>query len=303
MARINKKFMSKLITISITILIVFIYTKFFRKESVIPVGKGHISVPAYSDKKNKNIKVWTYKSETWEEGDPIVFVMHGTKRNAKEYRDVWAKLVGQKHIFILAPEFKRSLTSKSSKSYNEGNMFDDKHLPNPKKHWAFTVVENVFDKVVELEDVSNNEYDIFGHSAGGQFVHRMVLFYPEAKIRKAIAANSGWYTFPDTTIEYPYGLKSGYIDNSIMEEAYKKDLIVMLGVRDTNDYHWGLRRTEEALLQGEDRLARGLKFYDFAKSTASKTRMEFNWEMDTVPDVGHQYSKMSEEAIRLIELD
>jgi hypothetical protein len=51
-------------------------------------------------------------------------------------------------------------------------------------------------------------YDMYGHSAGAQFVHRYLQFYDSPKVKKAVAANAGWYTFPNEAINYPYGIKS-----------------------------------------------------------------------------------------------
>ena len=47
-----------------------------------------------------------------------------------------------------------------------------------------------------VEDVGSREaqYDIFGHSAGGQIVHRMAIFHPDSKARRMVAANSAFYT-------------------------------------------------------------------------------------------------------------
>ena len=51
-------------------------------------------------------------------------------------------------------------------------------------------------------------YHIYGRSAGGQFVHRLALFVPEARCEAAITANAGWYTVPTFAGDgFPYGLK------------------------------------------------------------------------------------------------
>ncbi|MDZ7757086.1 hypothetical protein [Rhodohalobacter sp.] len=39
-----------------------------------------------------------------------------------------------------------------------------------------------------------------------QFIHRMVMFKPDARFDLAIAANPGWYTIPDSKQNYPYGI-------------------------------------------------------------------------------------------------
>ena len=47
-------------------------------------------------------------------------------------------------------------------------------------------------------------YALYGHSAGGQFVHRYVAFADAPRMESAVAANSGWYTMPDDGA-FPYG--------------------------------------------------------------------------------------------------
>ena len=38
---------------------------------------------------------------------------------------------------------------------------------------------------------------MFGHSAGAQILHRMVLFAPGSRADRIVAANSGFYTLAD----------------------------------------------------------------------------------------------------------
>ena len=72
--------------------------------------------------------------------------------------------------------------------------------------WSFSIVERLFDHVKSLTTIQPATYYLYGHSAGGQFMHRFVMFMREARFSKAVAANAGWYTMPDQKIAFPYGL-------------------------------------------------------------------------------------------------
>lgn len=52
--------------------------------------------------------------------------------------------------------------------------------------------------------------------------------------------------------------------------------------------------------QGKLRLERGSNFYKTAKNLASEKSWVFNWEIDTVGNVGHDYRKMSSQAVNYI---
>jgi pimeloyl-ACP methyl ester carboxylesterase len=53
------------------------------------------------------------------------------------------------------------------------------------------VIERLFDHVRQTLGISATTYDIVGHSAGGQFVERLVLFLPSARFRRAVASSPG----------------------------------------------------------------------------------------------------------------
>lgn len=87
---------------------------------------------------------------------------------------------------LVAPEFASPFSGITTNDYADGNLFTYFGSRNFREEWAFAVVENAFDYIVEQNNLTNGVYDIFGHSAGAQFVHRVVLLMPEAKIDKAI---------------------------------------------------------------------------------------------------------------------
>ena len=74
----------------------------------------------------------------------------------------------------------------------------------PPSHWSYTIIEDLFSAVVSM-GVQRKGYNIYGHSAGAQFVHRLVQFLPTCRVETAVAANSGWYTMPCLLARWPYG--------------------------------------------------------------------------------------------------
>ncbi|GGG97484.1 hypothetical protein GCM10011416_14380 [Polaribacter pacificus] len=256
----------------------------------INIGIDSFVTYAYTDSERKTIKVWTYKPENWNDKDKIVFVMHGGGRNADDYLNAWVKLAKMNNLLIIAPEFENKFSNYTTNDYQEGNLFTFFGTKNPRNEWALTVVENIFDHIKSVNTITNKQYDIFGHSAGGQFVHRMVMFMPEARVGTAIAANSGFYSFPNDRLDFPYGIKNTGID---LQKAYNKRLIILLGELDNDPSLGTFRTTDLAMEQGEHRLERGTTFFNSNKTLKYQNNWIFNWEMDTVKNVGHDYWKMS----------
>jgi len=253
---------------------------------------------AYKDSKRKSIKVWTYKPATWNNEDKIVFVMHGGGRNADDYLSAWVKLADENNLLIVAPEFENKFSKYITNDYQEGNLFTFFGTQNSKREWAYTVVENIFDHIKFVNKITNEHYDIFGHSAGGQFVHRMVMLMPESRIRTAISANSGFFSLPNEKLEFPYGIKNTDVD---LQEAYKKRLVILLGELDNDPSLGTFRRTDLAMEQGVHRLERGTTFFNANKKLKNKNNWTFNWSLDTIKNVGHDYKRMSANAIEWIK--
>ena len=132
--------------------------------------------------------------------------MHGVKRNAAEYRDSWALAAEQFGFLLLCPEF--SALDYPRKAYHLGGLVDSSKRWLPEEEWTFHTIERLFDFVKQRTGTIEDSYRIYGHSAGGQFVHRMALFMPRVRFETAVAANTGWYTMPTFDgKKFPYGLR------------------------------------------------------------------------------------------------
>src|SRR5690606_29301970 len=116
--------------------------------------------------------------------------------------------------------------------YNEGNINAGGQL-NPPEKTTFSLIDRIFEMTKNSLQLPMNQYNLYGHSAGAQFVHRFVAFYDSPYLKSAIAANAGWYTFPDENVTYPYGIKSIVNNLSTFKTNYfNKDLLILLGTAD-----------------------------------------------------------------------
>ncbi len=230
---------------------------------------------------------------------PVVFVMHGVNRDADRYRDEWAGLALRHGFIAVVPQFGQA-DFPGSRGYNTGFFSEEDGTPRPRSLWSFAAIEPLFDDVRQRFGTRVARYSIYGHSAGAQFVHRFVLFMPEARIDQAVSANAGWYTMPDMQTGFPYGLGDAPVDQGTLSAALGKQVTVLLGTADTDRSDPDLRKTPEADAQGPHRFARGQQFFANAKQTAATLQTPFGWRVQTVPGVGHSNGEMAKAAAPLL---
>ena len=226
------------------------------------------------------VTVWYYRPDRVKPTTRVVFLMHGSTRTAQEARDIGAPY-GKKYAFVLiAPGF--SEKEYPGDTYALGNMLDPDGKPLPESVWAFATIERIFDKVREGLRLKTETYDILGHSAGGQLVHRLVLFAPQLRFRRAIASSPGRYALPKMSESFPYGLKGAPLDSSLAH-AFSRDFVLVLGDRDTDDRV----RESEAMAQGGNRFARGLRFFATATEEANALKVPLAWRLRIAYGVDH----------------
>ena len=223
---------------------------------------------------------------------PILFLFHGNGRDAAPSRNVLIAKANEYNVILLAPLFSKE--DFPTNSYHLGNIFDDGEDPNaqelhPKDEWTYALLEPLFDYFVQAVGSEEQVFDAFGHSAGGQFLHRMALFEPGMNYRRIAAAASGWYTFPDTVTAFPYGLKITPIHTPDLRDVFSREVHIVVGSLDTDPNSSGLRNTAEAKLQGAHRLERAQNFYQFSSNLAPTINSFFNWEIHQVPNVAHSF--------------
>jgi hypothetical protein len=235
---------------------------------------------------------------------PIVFVFHGAGRNAKDYRDAMIAKSNQFNFIVIVPEFSIA-NFPGGDGYNLGNVFIDGDNPsigtlNPEEEWAFSVIEPLFDFIKQSLNNSTPKYHIFGHSAGGQFAHRFMMFKPNARFDKVLSSGSGWSTVSNMDINFPYGFKNSPLEDNSFENLFEKQLTIQIGGLDIDPNSSGLRHNQFVDVQGLNRLERANHFFDEALQLSQEYNLEFNWDLYINEGRTHDYLTASESAANLI---
>jgi poly(3-hydroxybutyrate) depolymerase len=256
----------------------------------VPAGKWSFVFADAKGRADRPIRVYTYRPRQCDSTCPIMFVMHGLKRDASNYRNHWELAADRYAFIIVAPEF--SAWPKAA-AYNLGDVA----AQADREKWAFSAIEHLFDEVRD----GQKDYRIFGHSAGAQFVQRMALFRPDNRASVMIAANLGWYTMPewrkDKAAEpFPYSLVNAKAGEGELRQALAKRLIVMAGENDIDPDDENLNKSAGAMKQGEMRVERAENFFKAATAAASDLGVPLAWELVEVPDTAHDGEAMSRAA-------
>jgi predicted amidohydrolase YtcJ/poly(3-hydroxybutyrate) depolymerase len=268
-------------------------------HAAIPEGKGSFVFEDARGNADRPIQVWTYRPQGFRPESPIVFVMHGMLRNGETYREPWVPIADHHQCLVIVPEFSTKHYP-GSRMYHFGNVRSSDGQPIDEAKWTFSAIEHLFDHVKQEAGSQRNSYYIFGHSAGSQFVHRMVLFKPGLRVAAAVTANAGSYTMPTFETEQPYGLGTSGVSEAQLRKAMALPLIVLLGEKDIDPNDKNLPRDAGARAQGEHRFERGQNFYKAGQAEAKRLQVELRWTLQTVPDVGHDNAKMAPAAAQAL---
>ena len=264
------------------------------KEVLFTPGTGAVDYACQGYFEGKSLKVYYHIPNGKISSMPVLFVMHGMDRNGDDYRDQWKDLSDKYGFILLVPTF--SQDQFPDEFYQRGNVIADDNKYTPEDERVYVLIDEVFEFFVAHSGSKAKTYSIYGHSAGGQFVHRFLLFNKTLHLDRAVAANAGWYTYPTDTVSYPYGTQGS---NADIKSYYGKKLIILLGDADTLRTS-DLRQTPETDAQGLTRLARGNAFYRFCNQDAERKGYPFNWQKEYVKNVGHSNTKMAPFAAELL---
>ena len=219
-------------------------------------------------------------------GLDLLVVLPGTGREADLARGEWAEHVRGRDVVLLAPRFPRE-SYPDPEGYQLGGVVDADGRWLPRDRWTLGLVEELVDRVAADTGARGEDYLLFGHSAGGQLVARLVLLVPDHRARVAVAANPGWWTAVDDGVDFPHGLRGSPVSEATAGHALGSDLVVLLGADDVDPDAPFLDQDPASEAQGEHRLERALSTYLGAREVARDRGQPFRWRLQVVPGVGH----------------
>ncbi len=128
---------------------------------------------------------------------------------------------------------------------------------------------------------------VWGHSAGGQFVHRAISLGFRNHVIAASAANSGAYAMPDLAIDFPYGLGGLGLAETALAGLLAFPLILMAGEADIDATTPNFPKEAGAMAQGGTRFARAHTYHDAGQAAARALGVACGWSNVDVPGVAH----------------
>lgn len=230
---------------------------------------------------------------------PVLFVHHGVGRNGAAYRDYWLKLVDEAGLLAIAIEFSETHFP-DYLCYHFGNMHNEDGSANPKEQWTYGIDERLFLALREAGVTTRRRYGAFGHSAGGQFVHRMLSFGWRKHVAVAVAANAGTYAMPDLDVAWPFGLGAVGIDADALREVLRFRITVMAGTADTRVTGRFFPKGPRSMRQGAHRFERAHNYVRAGRDVAAALGTRCAWTVISVPDVGHDGARMSAAAAPIV---
>jgi hypothetical protein len=240
---------------------------------------------AFRTRDGHDLTALVYRGSTFDPASgPIWFVLHGASRDAERYVRAAAPVAERYGALAVVPHFTKHAYPKGSDYTLDPALYAE--------------IERLFDAVRGSLGGRQRGYYLFGHSAGAQFVHRLLTFVPGARVVGAVSANAGWYTLPadrdPRSQTMPYGLRGSRITPRDLRGFFATPFVVLLGERDTTtaDDDELVRGTPEARAQGATRLDRGRLYFATAKEAARELGAEFDWRLEVVPRAGHDAGRV-----------
>ena len=263
--------------------------------------------------------------EEFSEDTSVIIVIPGDGRNANDYRDSWVQSAEKYNLLVLSPSYPKERYNFAA--YHLGGMVNELELKNPtiekingriskyhmkdenitfsfftdKSDWVFNDFDKIFSSVELIIGDKQTNYDLFGHSAGGQLLHRYAMFKHNSKANRIVAANSGFYTLPDASLKFPFGIAGTLLSENDIYKSFSNHLIVLLGESDNaNEKRGTMLHTPNLDSQGFGRFERGTYFYNASEKLARSTKTIFNWQLKSVKGVGHDYKRMGDAAAKIL---
>jgi hypothetical protein len=252
---------------------------------------------AYIDARNPDrpCALNVYRPHGYTPERPLVIVQHGVLRNGDDYRDFWIPAADKHKLLIVAPTFSNE-SWPGVESYNNGLVCDaasPSRQPRPVTDWAYALPGRIVADIRAAGISDCEQAYLFGHSAGGQFVHRLMSSQPHAPWRAVTIGNPGWYTLPTMQRAFPEGLGGVGLTEAHLLRLLAYPMTLLAGEQDIETQGEHLPSDPPAVAQGPHRYARARNYFESGRAEANRRGAPFNWTLRSVPRIGHDGRAMS----------
>jgi len=258
----------------------------------LPIG-GSASIP-YTDPfhPERRLVLECHRPTTHTPDRPVAIVQHGMNRNGSEYRDAWVPTADRHGLLIVAITFPAGEWP-GPNPYNIGHVLADDGSVRPRDAWSFAIPGRVFALLRAAGITTRERTYLWGHSAGSQFVHRLLATQPHGVFEAVGAANAGAYCEPTLDRPYPFGLGGIGMTREDLVRFLAYSLVIFAGDRDVETDTDNLPRHDAAMAQGPHRFARAHYFLERGRTEAASLGITCNWRLIVVPGIAHEGMRMS----------
>ncbi|HEY8609766.1 MAG TPA: alpha/beta hydrolase [Roseomonas sp.] len=267
-------------------------------EALAKPGRASILFDDPAGDPARPVTLHAYRPQGWRPDGQVVLVLHGMGRNGDEYRDFWIEAAERHSLLIVAPTFPADLFP-TPETYNNGSVLAENGSLLPLEWRGYRIPARVVQALRDAGLSTRQSVLIFGHSAGGQFLHRMLSTEPAEMFEAAMVGNPGWFSLPDLGRPFPAGLGGIGVTEAELARLLAFPMTILSGEEDRAVSGPSLPSQPEALAQGPHRFARALFYFEAGRAEAARRGLPFNWKRVTVPHIGHDGAAMSRVAASL----
>lgn len=212
----------------------------------------------------------------------VLVSVHGISRNVDDYITAMRPWADRHGVALVLPE------------YNKFDFYDYQRLGReghgPR---ADLPLLGILDDIQGHFGIDTRRVDLFGFSGGAQFVHRFAMAHPARVAHLGVAA-AGWYTWPDETRGYPFGVADARGLGGVrldLAAMVRIPTCVFVGEKDTTRSRSFNTAEQLDALQGTNRLQRAENWARAMRAYAASVGVEADIRLERLPDTRHSYKQ------------
>jgi pimeloyl-ACP methyl ester carboxylesterase len=246
---------------------------------------------------------YTYVPTTVPQQPEILVLIHGTPKddtaesNAHYYATNWIDFAEKNSLILIAPAFNQE---DFSSRFGDHAMSGYRGLFGREigaDEWVLRLVK-AHQQAFEMED---EQFYLYGHSAGGQFTGRFLVTHPEW-VKKAVITSAATYPQPNLEVAWPFGMGELHTDIEWDEKTFRRvdivpdrekwlaatqlPLTVIVGLNDNAELPSALIPGQK----GKNRFTIARNWVQEMALFAETNGLESQFKLEIIPGRGHNMS-------------